>query len=207
MHWFDRATQQLAGAPSTGSTRRAVLKGAAFATLAAPFGDTAVTYAANQLRRADSNAECIACLSKASSNFNRSAAACKIVEAGSISHLLKPKGPTKPKAPGKGGKKKGAKPAKAAQKVTCLGEAYEDLYHHINACRIVQCSGSGGEGPRQPNPKTQACPAGTEICAEGLCCYAGDKCCSCGGSAGVAGPQGGAICCASVVGCECCGPA
>jgi hypothetical protein len=211
MHWFDRATQQLAEAPQrSSSTRRTVLKGAAFAALAAPFGGTAVTYASNQLRRVSSDAECIACLTRASENYNTSVAICDIVERNKRPLLLKPKGGSKGKPTGGKGKKKkkkGVKPAEAAKHVSCLGEAFEDLYHQINGCRIAQCSGAGGEGPRLEDPHTQKCPAGTLPCAEGLCCYGGDKCCSCPGNGGVAGPQGGAICCASVVGCECCGAA
>jgi hypothetical protein len=213
MHWFDRASQQLAESPRS-ATRRTVLQGATFAALAAPFGKTAVTYAANQLRRMDSEAECLTCLIKQSGNYNQAVAECeKSGKSIGVSHLLKPKGGGKPKspnAPGKGGKKKkGVKPTKAAEQASCITNAYWNfLYHGINACRIVQCAGIPAEtAPPQPDPQTQKCPAGTMPCAEGLCCYGGDKCCSCGGSATVAGPQGGSICCAAVIGCECCGAA
>lgn len=205
MHWFDRATKQLAEAPNA-STRRTALKGAAFAAFAAPFGSTAVTYAANQMRRLDSEADCLECLRHAGATYNRSVLACNVLE-GKYRPLLKPKG-GKGKAPGGGGKKKkkkGVKPAEAVKEFTCLGYAYDKWLHNGQGCRIASCSGEGGEGPRLPEQglESEKCPAGTGYCAAGLCCYSGDKCCKCENGGG---GTGGYICCASVVGCECCGP-
>jgi hypothetical protein len=198
MHWFDRMSKQFAAVP-TATTRRGVLRGAAVAAVVAPFAPGALAHANRRLRAANANEDCVNCLTQAAAKSQEAVAKCK-GEAAKASALLQPKGG----AGAKGGKgKKGMKPTEAAKRAACMSKAAKSFLKETTTCARFSCAGLGETAPpiAHPLPTTgseSSCPSGTMLCSGTLCCYGGDNCCPC------AAVDGGSICCAAVIQCNCC---
>ncbi|MBS1895101.1 MAG: hypothetical protein JST59_27695 [Actinobacteria bacterium] len=197
MHWFDRMSKQMAAVP-TETTRRGVFRGAAVAAVVAPFAPGALAYANRRLKAANANEDCVNCLAKAAAKSQEAVAKCKGGGA-KASALLQPKGGA---AKGKG--KAGMKPTEAAKRAACMGKAAKAFLAETTACAKFDCAGLGESAPPVAHPlpvtgpESSACPSGTTLCSGTLCCYAGDNCCPC------ASVDGGNICCAAVIQCNCC---
>jgi hypothetical protein len=198
MHWFDRMSKQFAAVP-TETTRRGILRGAAVAAVVAPFAPGALAHANRRLKAANANEDCVNCLARAAAKSQEAVAKCKGGGA-KASALLQPKGG----AGAKGGKgKKGMKPTEAAKRAACMSKAAKSFLKETTTCARFSCAGLGENAPpiAHPLPTTgseSSCPSGTMRCSGTLCCYGGDNCCPC------AAVDGGSICCAAVIQCNCC---
>ncbi len=185
------------------TTRRSMLRGTAVAVAVAPFAPGALTYANNKMKQLDGNEDCVNCLSRSAERTAARVARCKAeTPKAGARLLLKPKGGGGGSKGGKGGKgKKGMKPTEAAKRAACMGRTAKNFLEESDNCLKVECAGLGETAPppiqaeQGPGP---ACPAGTKLCAGNVCCYGDDNCCPC------ASVDGGFICCAAVIQCDCC---
>ncbi|MBS1877876.1 MAG: hypothetical protein JST31_00030 [Actinobacteria bacterium] len=200
MHWFDRFSKHVATAADARSSRRTVVKGAALATAVLPFAPGATTYAANRVRQKLAADTCLLCFSEATKSNQRGTFLNYCLGHQSGRSLLAPKG-KKGKKPPK--QSPAMKPAAAARDTSCQAQARQQFIYELELCRTKICSNPAPPPEVQPSPTIPgagetACAAGTTKCTDTLCCYGGDACCVC------ANVEGGAICCAGVIGCTCC---
>lgn len=202
MHWFDRMSQQFAAVPAE-TTRRGMFRGAAVAVAVAPFAPGALAYANRRLRRQNSTEDCLNCLSRSAQRTQAAVARCKGETPNAMGVALRPKGGGGGKG-GKGGKgKKGVKPTEASKRAACMARVAKTFLEESDNCLKVECAGLGETAPPPAHPVTaegheSTCPSGTMLCSGTLCCYGGDNCCPC------ASVDGGMICCAAVIQCNCC---
>jgi hypothetical protein len=198
MHWFDRLSRQLAAAPESQTTRRAVVKGVGAAAVAAPFvsrsaaaaaaplASHAAAYAKNRMTARRASDTCSACLLKAYDNYAGGIQFCYDLHT---------------KIATGGGKNRKATPVSSAGMLRCVSLIRGVLIDDLNVCR----TGPACVPPAPPLPpagSSSICAPGTTNCPGGgvtvICCFAGDACCPCGSV------NGGWICCAGVIGCSCC---
>ncbi len=205
MHWFDRMAKQFAENPPK-ATRRSMLRGTAIAVAVAPFAPGALTYANNRMKALDSTEDCLNCLSRSAKRTQEAVNRCKqMTPKAGARPLMKPKGGGGGAKGGKGGKgaKKGMKPTEAAKRAACMAQTAKTFLEESDNCLKVECAGLGETAPPPvvvtPGSGGSGCPAGTKFCANTLCCYGADNCCPCNSI-----PEVGYVCCASVIGCDCC---
>jgi len=204
MHWFDRMSQQFAAVPPR-TTRRGVLRGTAVAVAVAPFAPGALAYANRRLRAQNSTEDCLNCLSRSAQRTQAAVAKCKGETPNATRLALRPKGGGGGAKGGKGGKgKKGMKPTEASKRAACMARVAKTFLEESDNCLKIECAGLGETAPPPAHPGVEGgeaagtCPSGTTLCSGTLCCYGGDNCCPC------ASVDGGMICCAAVIQCNCC---
>jgi hypothetical protein len=187
MHWFDHLSRQVAEGSGT-STRRGLLRGALTASAAAAFLPAAASAAtgggARETRRDGSPGdgvigECENCFARVANSGAEQVEACKKVQGA-----------------GRGKKKKASQ---AARQLACQAKAHKKWGRAETECRLG-CTGKEAEPELPPEAVGghQQCPEGTARCTERMCCAIGDNCCIC-----VNGFEG-KVCCAGVIGCDCC---
>jgi hypothetical protein len=184
MHWFDRVSRQVAEGPGT-STRRGLLRGALTASATAAFLPAAASAATGagagrEPRREGVIGECEGCYARVNNRGRELLEGCKAV-----------------KGVGRGKKKKASQ---AARQLACQAKVHKKWGRAETGCRLFSCEGKESE-PELPSPEVSghaSCPEGTARCTDKMCCAIGDNCCIC-----VNGFEG-KICCAGVIGCDCC---
>ncbi len=197
MHWFDRLSRQIAGAPEAQTTRRGVLRGVGAAAVAAPLAShTAVavasplasytaTYTKNTIKARQASNGCSNCIVAAYRDYKSSNKYIKRLFARN--------------GKGKHGKLTLVQAAALQSYLTSNRDAF---IQDANACLTGPLC-TPAAPPTVPVTGSTTCPPGTGPCPGGgdtpvTCCYGGDACCVC------ANVSGGYICCAGVIGCTCC---
>lgn len=184
MHWFDRLSRGLAAAPEAQTTRRGVLKGAGVAVVATPFTSYAAAYAKNTIKAQTASDACSKCLTDAYKDYKNTEKFWKKLFA-------------------KAAKKQGKlTKAQSATLITYLINNRQTFIEDGNLCKRVPCAPASSPTTGPTDTGSTTCPPGTSPCPGAgysvICCYGGDACCVC------ASVDGGYICCAGVIGCQCC---